>query len=232
MKFVKNLCTVLFAFLVGLLPVEASTWGTRKNPTINVDLLLVFFLVLSVILLALFYRIRDRRTKSHPAIKVITAVSVILLIVTFVLMIAIFVAGNPDQQTFSVNDTDVAGDTTNASITKIAVDGVYENEHLIFLPYPDYEEDLILYIEKEDIYGNGTATIEIYALNSNGNIEETKSKTVTLKDYETNIIRFRDFEEMYPEYVINLTYNGSSDLDKVSVSRTLDSCVWTSDYSM
>lgn len=231
MKF-RDICAVLTVFLMALVPAKAATWGSWKNPTLGVDILLLTVLATSVTILALFYRIRNRKYKSHPAIKVFTAICVLFFIICVVGFIAILVGGNPDQQTHSVTDTDVAGNTTNASITKIAVDGIYENEHILFFPYPDYEEDVIIYLERADVNGNGTATMEIYALDNQGNIKETKSKSFTLKDYQDNVIRFEGFEQMYPEYVINLTYNGSSDLDKFSISRTLDSCVFTSDYAM
>lgn len=233
---IRNLCAMLVTFLLALVPsVEASTWGSWKNPSINVDIFLVTVLAISVTLFALYYRIRDRRNKSHWLVKAFTAFCIFAFILSLVSLIAILVAGNPDQQTFAVTDTDVAGNTTNASITKIGVDGIYENEHIFVLipvPFPDYEEALIIYLERGDVNGNGTATFEVYALDSNGDIKATKTKIVSLKDYEDNVIKIGGFEKMYPEYVINMTYNGSSDLDKVSISRTLNQVVWTSDYAM
>lgn len=236
---IKSVFFGMLGILLGFKNVAAGTFFEGNNPTLNVDIVFVVFAISVLLLMAVFYYYKDRRRTIAVGWHILSAIGIAILATYLVLFVILAACGNPSPNTFDVTDTDVAGDATaNVSISSIEIDGYYENEHFIGFVYPEYQEDLTLVFDASDVNGNKTATIEIMALDSEGNIKERHSKTADLVDYKQNRVSFKGlgqtskFGTMHPAYAINITYNGSSDVDQISLSRNTNTATFTSAYTM
>ena len=177
--------------------------GGWFDPIFIVDLM--FWLAIFVVFISFWYydKYVDRRygDGKRPREHILVAFAKLILILCLVwipvfTMASLYLDSQESYWEGSVTDTDYVGNLTNTTISKIGCDSRYENEHQFLLPFPDYEEDIIVYISDTSLNGNGTMVAYLEALDVLGNVKYNRSveKVLTDLDGEFDALKFGNFE--------------------------------------
>lgn len=206
----------------------SDTFGGWFDPTALVDL--VFWFALFIVLVSCWYyrKYLDKRygDQKAPRENFLIAFAKFVLVIclvwipTFVIA-SLYLNSQESYWEGAVTDTDYVGNTTNTTITKIGCDARYVVEHQLLLPFPDYEEDILIYISDTSLNGNGTMVAYLEALDVLGNVKYNKSveKVLTDLDGEFDALKFSCFESKADSFRLVQFLNGTTDTDLFTLNR-------------